>query len=416
MKGKCIICREYKDSFTDEHVIPDSLGGYYHIYTVCGVCNSNLGDKVDSPLVNHKLSELYRFAQSIAGKSGKIPNPFSGTFTQDKDPNKKGRMDLQSDGNLKLYFPPEVRIVEKDGQITAIQIAVDETDVKNLDKIADKVLARKDIPREAVVRGDRMVEIDTNRYSMSWALDVDRFKIGLLKIAYEFAVDTIPSYFEDPGAVEISKILMGAKYDEVEKYVNIGNGLQDEVMLPYQGFLDFSSKSHYLALSDGGDLGLVGVVKLHDLFAVGVTLSKNKHLGEGLFHIGVNSLEDRTFRKFTSFELMAQCMGPLECQFLFASHDELRRSGPIEDTRSPHFSYEGKKNQHTPIYNASGIHVCYLKDLVVSSACKVAQTNLEFVQKSKFNPLQCYYIKEIGTGKMYRVVGHEVVTRIIKKL
>lgn len=78
----CIVCRKDKEDMSDEHVIPDSLGGFYHIYSVCKPCNSELGEKVDSPLVNHKLTELYRFAQEIEGKTGKVPNPFSGIFAE----------------------------------------------------------------------------------------------------------------------------------------------------------------------------------------------------------------------------------------------------------------------------------------------------------------------------------------------
>jgi len=77
----CIICRTEKDEkeFSDEHVIPDALGGYYHIYTVCKNCNSILGRKVDSKLTNHIFSKYQRSALNLKGKSGKIPNPFEGT-------------------------------------------------------------------------------------------------------------------------------------------------------------------------------------------------------------------------------------------------------------------------------------------------------------------------------------------------
>ena len=37
--------------------------------------------------------------------------------------------------------------------------------------------------------------------------------MGLLKIAYEFAVDSIPKYLDDQIGLQISKILMNADYE-----------------------------------------------------------------------------------------------------------------------------------------------------------------------------------------------------------
>ena len=48
----------FKQPLNDEHVIPDSLGGYYHIYNVCVVCNGNTGSLVDTHLTNHKFAEF----------------------------------------------------------------------------------------------------------------------------------------------------------------------------------------------------------------------------------------------------------------------------------------------------------------------------------------------------------------------
>lgn len=66
--GYCIICRRNNVSLSDEHVIPDSIGGYYHIHTVCKECNSKLGDNVDVKLLNHTLIKLHRFSKRMRGK------------------------------------------------------------------------------------------------------------------------------------------------------------------------------------------------------------------------------------------------------------------------------------------------------------------------------------------------------------
>lgn len=42
-KGHCIICHKDNVVLSDEHVILETIGGYYHIYNVCKDCiNINL--------------------------------------------------------------------------------------------------------------------------------------------------------------------------------------------------------------------------------------------------------------------------------------------------------------------------------------------------------------------------------------
>lgn len=413
---KCIICRCSKDkgSFNDEHVIPDSLSGYYHIYTVCIDCNSRMGEDVDAPLVNNKLSELYRFSQEISGKSGKIPNPFAGTLTQKDAPNKKARLDAGIDGKLQLYQPPEITWSEDGGKLF-LTVAVDSKDEGRIDQIVAKALSRRDIPAEAVVRGERTVQVDTTPFTSRWSIDINRFKIGLLKIAYEFAVDTLPTYFEDEEAIRISEILRDAKYDEVLEYVRIGNGLQQEIWEPFSQFLDLDSRCHYLALSDNDSMGLVCLIKLHDLFAVGVVLSPKRYLEDGEMHIGINSLNERNFVKLTGEEMLKRCLGPRHtrpCYYL----DHYTREKAISEINSPQFRYQGQENEAVPLYTPLGKLICYLED-----ALKLAQIETGYTEKACthtywFNPSVEYCVRAVDTGNFYRIIGYEMEQERLRKL
>jgi len=155
----CIICREDKEDMSDEHVIPDSLGGFYHIFNVCKTCNSRMGEKVDSPLVNHKLSELYRFAQEIEGKSGRVPNPFSGIFMEEGSPEVKGRVDVNSEGKLEALYHPVIKLKEEAGVVQSIEITVSSKDEGKIDEILKKIIKRKGIPESAIVKGEQRREI-----------------------------------------------------------------------------------------------------------------------------------------------------------------------------------------------------------------------------------------------------------------
>lgn len=151
---------------------------------------------------------------------------------------------------------------------------------------------------------------------MRWQVDTQAFKIGLLKIAYEFAVDSIGDYFETPDATEISRILREVDYEAVNRFVTVGSGLQPEVFEPFKDYLDLDSKKHYLVLINAG-MELMGCVKLHRLFCVGVKLSSKQHMDAGRAIFGINDIVNHAFRKLDFQELVAECMGPTHSRLGF---------------------------------------------------------------------------------------------------
>ena len=66
-KGYCIICHRDNQELSDEHVIPEAIGGCYHIYNVCKDCNSRLGDHVDKLFLNHWLIKAARYEKKPQG-------------------------------------------------------------------------------------------------------------------------------------------------------------------------------------------------------------------------------------------------------------------------------------------------------------------------------------------------------------
>ncbi len=102
---QCIICRELRDDFTDEHVIPDSINGYYHIYSLCSRCNNKMGSEVDNKLTNHKFIEFQRQVLGIRGKRGTVPDPLKGTYSLKENPSQKIVLKLDSNG-----YPPDMEL------------------------------------------------------------------------------------------------------------------------------------------------------------------------------------------------------------------------------------------------------------------------------------------------------------------
>lgn len=412
----CIICREDKEDMSDEHVIPDSMGGFYHIFNVCKTCNSKMGEKVDSPLVNHKLTELYRFTQEVEGKSGSVPNPFSGVFLEEGNSEVKARVDINNEGKLEVMYHPIIKLKEEDGVVQSIEITVDSKHERNIDGILQKIIKRKGIPESAIIKGEQRREIRTGGVGGKWEIDILKFKIGLLKIAYEFSVDSIQGFFLDADAVKISAILNNADYEGVKEYVKIGSGLQPEIFEPFTDYLDLSSNKHYLVLTQT-ELGLLCLVKLQDLFSIGVVLSKSKLLDFTETIIGVNDISARSFRKLRIPDLINECMGPIHTRFLYYFHNEGERAKGQAEINSPSYRYEGNDKAEIPLYMKNGeIYPFLAHQLLEKSSCQSRKDGNWKIEVFWFDQTQEYYVKSIGSGNLYQVIALEMSQEQIRKV
>jgi len=414
---RCIICREDKENMSNEHVIPEALGGVYRIDSVCKTCNSEMGGKVDSPLINHKLTELYRFSKEIEGKRGHVPNPFSGIFVERDNPEVKARFDVNQDGKLEVLYHPVIRIKEEAGVVQSIEIEVDSKNEGDIDEILSKRLERMGIPKSAVVKGERRREVRAGGIESKWEIDILKFKIGILKIAYEFAVDSVADFFQDAGAFKISEILKKADYDGVEEYVKIGSsGLQAEIFQPFADYLDLSSKKHYLVLT-ATELGLTCFIKLDDLFCMGIVLSKNEFLNPGEAVIGINDIDQKTFRKLSLIDVINECMGPVHTRFCYNLPQGREGIAGRLEISSPEYRYEGNCHGEIPLYNEKGVkYPFHVHEVLSDNHCHSQKKDEWQIDLYSFNPSHKYYIKAIGSGNLYRVIAFEMSRERIKKL
>lgn len=413
---QCIICREDRDDMSDEHVIPDSLGGVYHVFNVCTRCNSIMGEKVDSPLVNHKLTDLYRLSQDMVGKSGKVPNPFAGVFFAEEDPTLKARVSLDEKGQIAIDYHPVIRLREEAGVVQSIEIAVDSKNEASIDSILKKILQRKGIPESAIVKGESRREIRTGGIGSRWEIDLLQFKIGLLKIAYEFAVDSIPSFFSSSDAVEISDILKNADYARVADYAKIGSGLHPEIFESFAQYLDLSSKKHYLVLTPT-EFGLLCLVKLHNVFALGFILSKDSILDISQTIVGVNDIDGRHFRKVLLPDLINECLGPLHTRFAYYLLGEREEVKGQMEIQSPGYRYEGQGEEKIPLYRKSGVRYPFFAHQLLDAGKYRSRTDgPRKIEEFWFDQSQEYYVKSVGSGNLYRVIALEMSREQLRKI
>lgn len=350
---ECIICRKVKTEFSDEHVIPDSIGGYYHIYTVCKTCNSNLGDSVDNNLINHKFIEFQRHLLKIKGKKGNIPNPFAGTHTMEDNPEQKVRLD-DNNGVFEPFIIPNIndeKILEN-----GFTIVVDKRDEGKIKQITDKILARNGIPRDKVKTESRVENEKRPVIHITQKIDIKDFKIGVLKIAYEFAVDNIADYYNDSNAIKISKILETGNLSEIDKIKFVGSGFDSEILKPFAHFFDFQNdKKHYLVLISVKEIGLMCFVNLFNAISIGVLLSDNSDfLSDSNFIVGINDIEARSFEIKKANEVISSIFTPIQYrfQYFFPSEQEVRLF--LENQNNENFSFY-QTNDSFPFFDKDGM-------------------------------------------------------------
>jgi hypothetical protein len=397
----CIICRQEKNDFNDEHVIPDSIKGYYHITSVCTTCNSDLGTKIDLYVTNHHYIEMERFIHSVRGKSGNIPNPLRGNSFLVNDPDQKVSIEVVN-GKFSTRLLPKVPNL-KDGTFSGhFTVAGDKRDEKKLEQIVNKMLDRKKIDRSKVTFSKSVKPIK-NTVSTPFKIDLHRFKAGLLKIAYEFAVDKIPEYFQDAQAITISKILLNADFENLSKdVVFYGNGFDKRILIPFEGFINFENNNHYLVLHSNSD-GLFCLINIFTAFSIMIKLSERTDYLPGDLLIGKNDLKKREFIVYTNAEMVETIYSPQEYRFEYYIQDQIKYQ-EFQRLESSGEKWVLMENDRTPIFDKDG-SVMYedVIDKIVNLEATIDDS--EDCLRSLFNFDEEMFVKSHFSNELFQVVG-----------
>lgn len=305
MRTHCIICHSDNVESSDEHVIPEALGGAFHIYNVCKSCNSKIGNTVDIKLIDHILMKICRENNNLTGKSGKLPSFFCDQIVHPKfDENTKMKFFYDENQNLKLkYITSEKRNIKEDG--TGIfSIIVDDTEKDKLSEIINKKKAKLEKKglllniSEPEFHSQKGIEVQGNL-----TIDLAQFKIGLLKIAYESLCCLCPEYENDQNGKIISSILLNAKYEEAISYPTIGNGFgRIEVFDTLKCLQINLNTKHLIYFIFLEQSGLICFISLFDTISLGIKMSDYNYIGKyNLFVITNDYIQKKCEKyKFTS--------------------------------------------------------------------------------------------------------------------
>ena len=399
-KGLCIICRKDSIELSDEHIIPDSLGGVMHTYRVCKTCNSDLlGRQIDPLLTNHKLIELVRFAKRIEGKKGGIPNPLGGTMIGEDE---SKYLVYDNNGKLDPYLLPDVDVNTTSGQVRLI---LDARDKVRSQGILDKICERNGWRKHQLT--EKEFEIKTApapKFSIPIAIDLQNFKLPMLKIAYEFCVESIEGYFDDPLAVKISSILLNLNFDEMKKLLIVGNGFENPIGKIFDQFIDNKNTNRHTIIVMNIDNSLFCSVSVFNTLFLMYKMSDSAYLNVGNGIIAINDVTQHTAQITSLDDFISNCTSYVTTEII------------LDDMKKYNIScFAAATVDDTLVFNVDGNMIGYLPILL----CNIPPESIndtynqnDFV--TEYDVLDSWYLMRLSDCKMVKISKVRCISTINK--
>lgn len=212
----CIICGENFSNMvkpSKEHIIPEALGNEKLVtYCVCEKCNNDLGSNVDSYLTDYVLVKMIRKGNLEKDKDLQV---FDSAMTDDK-----GNKYRITDQGPEIF--PNVNI-DKEKQHVHMEVA----SLEEGKKVAKDILKKKfkknaDEIEEILSDPLRFIKGETQYakagvFKQDAKLDLARFKLAAIKIAYEYAVEKLGErYTTDESAAILRAYLKAGREGKKE--------------------------------------------------------------------------------------------------------------------------------------------------------------------------------------------------------
>jgi hypothetical protein len=269
----CIIKRHTGPS-SDEHVIPSAIGGTYTIPWVCRKCNNDFCSALDAVLVDDPLILHARFAY----RTGDVDTAGRRVF---------------GEGTMEDGIKVHVKFNEETGVFDPIVLGAPKTVTDNGDGTAQVTWTLTDdsperilqiVNRELRKRGDpeitledlpsrvttKVVEIEKPVVKHRTVIDLVGMSLAGLKIAYEFAYDTLRDpYLEDEIADSARDIILaGVPAADAPDRTNLETHGTLSMTGIYESFPlrnGYPKSMHVLVLKAHGD-DLLVLIRLFDIY------------------------------------------------------------------------------------------------------------------------------------------------------
>lgn len=232
MLGTCILCLDSSKPLTKEHIFPEAVGGRISQYLLCKPCNDKLGHWVDAPYVDQKPIQLARATYKIQGKTGKVPQPFSDTYSLDDS---EFTQKIKLDSNFSpIVVPqaPKVSITENGG--IRLNLSCDVRDKEMIPLVIRATLSRffrsdagihlglseenKERAIQRSIEEVKQVSLKTEQIQSplegSWTIDLKALFTEHVKVIYEFCCVEFGEHFRDGASAQRLRTFLQAQCTE----------------------------------------------------------------------------------------------------------------------------------------------------------------------------------------------------------
>ena len=193
----CIFCRKESES-TDEHIVPEFLGGSLIIRDVCKTCNSKMGSDFEGPLSRAVIFRLPRYLRGIRSKSSSQVDAFPGTGRTEDGAK------VKMDSKLKPYILTELEEKKTKSGAIELKVMVDASDKDKILKIIEtkiRRIAKREWPDKSTKDVDALVQSAIDSLPAKYEtqkihqpiieyredVDLDHLTLLMMKIAYEIS-------------------------------------------------------------------------------------------------------------------------------------------------------------------------------------------------------------------------------------
>lgn len=208
---QCIICGNERES-SIEHIIPEALGNKkMTTKKVCEVCNNKLGTYVDNYLTDYILVKMERDNRGLVGNRDKV-NVFPAVLEDTKG----DKYDMTGE---KPVFQPVYKKTEE-GVVVQAETIEDAMDMmrKRLEREGKAPEQIDTILSKACVKTHK---IEQPEFSIPADLDLARYYLAAMKIAYEYANEKLgEKYYNDSLAKKIRNELYKATLVKNKSEIN----------------------------------------------------------------------------------------------------------------------------------------------------------------------------------------------------
>ena len=286
----CIICGEkFSDTVkpSKEHIIPEALGNEKLVtYCVCEKCNNDLGRNVDSYLTDYVLVKMIRKCKLEKDRDLQF---FDSAMTDDN-----GNKYRITDQGPEIF--PNVNIDKEKWHVHMEVASLEEGKRVAKGILKNKFKKNAEEIEEILSDPSRFIKGETQHtkvgvFTQDATLDLARFKLAAIKIAYEYAVEELgESYTMDESATILRAYLKAGregKKDFTEHeykiisehchYVDSFSEITEQIVARCRNLIGGRKIKHMVCIvRDGGDNLVCGIRILDEnILAFTVLLSKN---------------------------------------------------------------------------------------------------------------------------------------------